>query len=54
MWIQTQNKQRIVNSDHIIDIFISVRGNEIYAETEKKEYIYPLENTKIEIPVLRF
>lgn len=39
MWIQTQNRQRIVNSDQVIDIFISVRGIEIYAETVKEDYI---------------
>ena len=38
MWIQTQNKQQIINSDQVIDIFISVRGNVIYAETIKENY----------------
>lgn len=33
MWIQTQNKQRIVNSDQIIDIFISMSGTKICANT---------------------
>ena len=33
MWIQTQNKQRIINSDQIIDIFIDNTGKIIYAET---------------------
>lgn len=33
MWIRTQNKQRIINSDQIIDIFISKTGTKIYANT---------------------
>ena len=33
MWIRTQNKQRIINSDHIVDIFIDKTGKIIYAET---------------------
>ena len=33
MWIQTQNRQRIVNSDQIIDIFISMSGTKICANT---------------------
>ena len=33
MWIRTQNKQKLVNSDQIIDIFINKTGKEIYAET---------------------
>lgn len=33
MWIQTQNKQRIINSDHIIDIYINKTGTSIYANT---------------------
>ena len=33
MWIRTQNKQRIINSDQIVDIFISKTGTTIYAET---------------------
>ena len=33
MWIQTQNRQRIINSDQIIDIFISKTGTKIYANT---------------------
>ena len=32
MWIQTQNKQRIINSDQIVDIFIDKTGTKIYAE----------------------
>lgn len=35
MWIQTQNKQRIVNSDQIIDIFIDNTGKKILAETTR-------------------
>ena len=31
MWIRTQNKQRVVNSDQIVDIFISNRGTAIIA-----------------------
>lgn len=37
MWIQTQNKQRIINSDQIVDIFIDKTGKIIYAETTNKE-----------------
>lgn len=33
MWIRTQNKQRIINSDQIIDIFINKTGTKIYANT---------------------
>lgn len=33
MWIRTQNRQRIVNSDHIVDIFIDRTGTKIFAET---------------------
>ena len=35
MWIQTQNKQRIVNSDQIIDIFVDKSGTKIMAETTR-------------------
>ena len=35
MWIQTQNKQRIVNSDQIIDIFVDKTGTKIMAETTR-------------------
>ena len=35
MWIRTQNKQRIINSDQIIDIFIDKTGKKIYAETTR-------------------
>lgn len=35
MWIRTQNKQRIINSDQIIDIFIDKTGKIIYAETTR-------------------
>ena len=33
MWIQTQNKQRIINSDQIIDIFVARTAPVIYANT---------------------
>ena len=33
MWIQTQNKQRVINSDQIIDIFVDRSGTKIMAET---------------------
>lgn len=33
MWIRTQNKQRIINSDQIVDIYINNRGTAIYAES---------------------
>ena len=33
MWIQTQNKQRMINSDQIIDIFVDKTGTKIMAET---------------------
>lgn len=33
MWIQTQNKQRIINSDQIIDIFVGRTGTKIVANT---------------------
>ena len=33
MWIRTQNSQRIINSDQVIDIFIDKTGTKIYAET---------------------
>lgn len=32
MWIRTQPKLKIVNSDQVIDIFISKTGKEIYSE----------------------
>ena len=35
MWIQTQNRQRIINSDHIIDIFVDKTGTKIMAETTR-------------------
>lgn len=35
MWIQTQNKQRIVNSDQVIDIFVDKTGTKIMAETTR-------------------
>lgn len=33
MWIRTQNKQMLINSDQIVDIFINKVGDTIYAET---------------------
>lgn len=33
MWIQTQNKQRIINSDQIIDIFVARTAPVLYANT---------------------
>lgn len=33
MWIRNQNKQRIINSDQIVNIFISKTGTIIFAET---------------------
>ena len=33
MWIRTQNKQRIINSDQIIDIFVGRTGTKIVANT---------------------
>ena len=35
MWIQTQNKQRIINSDQIIDIFVDKTGTKVMAETTR-------------------
>ena len=35
MWIQTQNRQRIVNTDQIIDIFVDKTGKIVYAETTR-------------------
>ena len=42
MWIRTQNKQRIINSDQIIDIFIDKTGKNIYAETITKDSFFTL------------
>ena len=39
MWIRTQNKQRIINSDQIIDIFVSKTATKIIAETTKEDVI---------------
>ena len=33
MWIRTQNRQKLINSDHIIDIFIDKSINKIYTES---------------------
>ena len=35
MWIRTQNKQRIINSDQIIDIFVDKTGTKIMARTTR-------------------
>ena len=35
MWIRTQNKQRIINSDQIIDIFVDKTGTKVMAETTR-------------------
>ena len=32
MWIRTQNRQRIINTNQVVDIFVGARGNTIYAE----------------------
>lgn len=40
MWIRTQNKQRIINSDQIIDIFVARTAPVIYANTtDDADYI---------------
>lgn len=54
MWIQTQNKQRIINSDRIIDIFINSSGKLICAEiTRDRDYFtlgeYPDRDTCMKI-----
>ena len=33
MWIRTQNKQRIINSDQIIDIYVDKTGLKVMAST---------------------
>lgn len=33
MWIKTQNKRRIINSDQIIDIFVARTAPVLYANT---------------------
>ena len=35
MWIRTQNRQRIVNTDQVIDIFVDKTGTKIMAETTR-------------------
>lgn len=42
MWIRTQNRQRIINSDQIIDIFIDKSGKIIYAEITRDGYFLTL------------
>jgi hypothetical protein len=40
MWIRIQNKQRIINSNHIIDIFVARTAPVIYANTtDDADYI---------------
>lgn len=40
MWIRTQNRQRIVNTDRLIDIYIDKTGKKILANTtEEATYI---------------
>ena len=35
MWIRTQNRHRVINSDQIIDIFVDKTGTKIMAETTR-------------------
>lgn len=35
MWIRTQRRQKIVNSEHIIDIFVDKTGTKVYADTNE-------------------
>lgn len=35
MWIRTQNKQMIINSDQVIDIFVDRTGTKVMAETTR-------------------
>lgn len=37
MWIRTQNKQRIINSDQIIDIFVDKTGLKVMASTRNRD-----------------
>ena len=55
MWIRTQNKQRIINSDQIIDIFIDNTGKKILAETTRDGDFFALgeyENREVSLSVL--
>ena len=37
MWIQTQSKQQIINSDRVINIFIDKTGTKIMANTTRED-----------------
>ena len=37
MWIQTQSRQQIINSDRIINIFIDKSGTKIMANTTRED-----------------
>lgn len=37
MWIQTQSKQQIINSDRVINIFIDKSGTKIMANTTRED-----------------
>lgn len=57
MWIQTQNKQRMINSDQIIDIFVDKSGTKIMAETTRDGDFLDLgcyENRQICLEVLEY
>lgn len=43
MWIRTQNKQRVVNSDQVVTIFIDKTGTKIYADV----CLYDLDDSRI-------
>lgn len=47
MWIMNQMKNRIINSDQIIDIFINRTGTEIMAETviDNRDHPVPIHFT---------
>lgn len=37
MWIQTQSRQQIINSDRVINIFIDKSGTKIMANTTRED-----------------
>ena len=37
MWIQTQSRQQIINSDRVINIFIDKTGTKIMANTTRED-----------------
>ena len=37
MWIMTQNRQRIINSDQIVNIFVDKTGLKVMASTRNKD-----------------